>query len=190
MNKRERTLLIVTVVVLVIGGVLYFMPENLLQTLRGGGGDLASAQKTFQNHLKTLKQGREIRAKYKRIEVGQSKPKPGQTPSEQFSNELYQLLTERFRIAGPNIEKARRETIEDVDDYYFVEIPIQVNGTRRDMVQLLINLEDIGVLIKTYELGKVSGRRGGNQVSLDVEVARLVKHDEESRELFRRFGKR
>ena len=193
MNKRERILLITTVIIVGVGGILYFLPEDLLKSLRGGngGGDLNTVRQTFTNYGTILKRAPKIRDEYQEIAFGQSSnPEAGQTPSEEFSNELYNLLTERFGIAGPDIDKARLSSIEDVPEYYFVEIPLHVKGELPDMIRLLINMEGIGVLIKSFDLAQAPSRQEEIQVNLDVEVARLIKHDEQSRELFKRLGLR
>ncbi|HOE97416.1 MAG TPA: hypothetical protein PLS90_01025 [Candidatus Sumerlaeota bacterium] len=192
MNRRERILLIVTVLIVAPLLIYHFFLADWLEGMAGqAGGDLSVERARFASNIATLADRRQIETAYSRIDFSQSQPLPGQNATEHFLNELYGLLTEEFQIMNPRIEKARPQAIPDVPEYYFVELEVTVEGSPEEMLRLLVNMENRGVLIKSLTIDTRSGGGFGRDdelVNLTVEVARLVKHTEESMKMMRGFG--
>jgi hypothetical protein len=185
MKKSERNLTIITVTIVVLALLYNFVLADLFTGGDGGAEtsatvDLADEQTRFERYASTLRDGPAIRQRYQAIASLESGEGDARTPAESFGNELYTLLTRRLNIASPRIEPPNYSVIEDVDDYYFVEIEVGVGGTYDQLVQLLLDMEQLGLLIKTFRF-EMAGRGANGEVSLNVTVARLVKHDDYSR---------
>ena len=180
MAPRERNLAIATIAIVVLALGYHFVLGPMLE---GGGLGLGggTTRGEFKGALATLEEGETILNDYRAIAFGVKAGQDGRRPAESFSNELYNLLTQRLGIRSPRIEPPDYSIIEDVDEYYFVEIEVVVRGTYAEMTRLLRELEGLGLLIKHFRF-ESGGRRRREEMTLNVTVARLVKHDRLSRQ--------
>ena len=186
MNKRERNLVIITL--LVVGILLsyqfYFADKLETGDTAAAVGNLDEARSTFTDFAGTFAKGRQIRREYARIDIGIPERTGTKQPTATFSDELYKMLTTQFSVDAPRMGTPKRVAIKDVDDYYFIEIDVTITDTLDNLIKLLRELDGGGLLIKSFTLDKRS--RGQDLAQLDMTVARLVKHDEESRKILSR----
>lgn len=188
MNQRERIILIITVVVVALTLGFNFMGDSLPSFGGGAGGDLEREQRRFRDNVKLLQQGDEIRSNYKAIEVGLKEGSANQRPERAFTDELYKLLTERLGAPNPRIETASFTAIPNVDDYCYVDVPLQIQGTYEQIMQLLREMDQIGLLIKQLKIGQ-RNRNQNEVVDLNLTVARLVKTDRRIQSILTRRAK-
>lgn len=191
MNQRERVILIITVVVAGLTVGLQFLGDSAPsgESAVAASGDLELEQRRFRDNIELLNQGDKIRSQYKAIEVGLKEGAGNQRPETAFSNELFNLLTERLGAQNPRIETASFTAIPKVDDYCYVDIPLQIQGSYDQVMQLLREMDQLGLLIKTLKLGQ-RNRNQNDIVDLNLTVARLVKTDDRIQRILRRQARR
>lgn len=182
MQRREKMMVIVTAVIV---GALLLYQFVLADWLESGGslaatGELAQVRQDMLDYKKILEDRAAINSEYASLAMASEAAK-GTTPEDIFNKDLYNLLTEKFHLATPRMEPARQEVIPNVDDYYFITIRVnELSGPPRQMLELLRNLEAMGLIITSFKIERV-GERDAGLVRMDFEVARLVKHTEQSR---------
>lgn len=179
MQKREKILLFATVLVVVLGLALRFSPDEWSLGGMMAAGDLGDTRETFRRYARTLEESEQIRRDYQEIDVNIPERVGGKSPGNTFMDELNNLLTRQFGVPNPEINPYKIVDIDDVEDYYFVEVQIALSGSPDQMIRLLERLEENRLLIREFSLIS-EGRRTGDRATLNVTVARLVKHDEES----------
>lgn len=191
-RQREKTLMIVTAVIVVLGLGFSFMPEDLEFSLPMFGarietaGSLGEARKTFRTYRGWIQRGERIEADFRRIRFASPPESPGRRPQDEFARELYDLLTRTLNVPTPDIGTAAFTRIPDVDEYYFVELEVSVEGSYDQLTDLLTQIDRRGLLIREFIMQQ--SRRGtDDRLSLDFVVARLVKHDEDSRRYLKKW---
>ena len=181
MKRREQFLAIITVVAL-IGAVAYRMMPT------GGGlsaltsGDLDSSRTTFQEFHRLLEDGPEIRERFERVAARFPERHPNRTPRATFTDELTALLKEKG-WPNPTLSPAREIEIDDVDDFYYIDLDVQVAGPFAKMINLLITFQQTGLLIKSFDfqIQRIDLDRDRDMVQMDVTVSRLAKWDEDEK---------
>lgn len=189
MKNREKIFLIVTI--LVVGAALFYefalsgridsddSPE--------GAGELSAAVKELNGNYRVVKDKNTIDRKFQELLLASEMSK-GDSPEDIFTKDLYNMLTgQKFGVISPQMDPARFDKIPKVPDYYLIKINVEkLAGPPRQMLSLLQDLEDMGLIITRFKIDR-QGDRDAAQVSLDFEVARLVKHTRESRESMERL---
>lgn len=184
MKTREKIFLVITIVV--VGAALLF--EFVLPggdesaDSSGGGNELSTAVKELQGNYQVVKDRKSIDRKFQELLLASEKSK-GDSPEDIFTKDLYNMLTgEKFGVISPQMDPARFDVIPKVPDYYLIKINVEkLAGPPRQMLSLLQELEDMGLIITRFKIDR-QGDRDASQVSLDFEVARLVKHTKESKD--------
>jgi hypothetical protein len=174
-KKRERILLIIVLISGALGLFYRFYLADALEA-SASGGTLSVEQRVFRDNVKMLKDKAFIEGNYRRFDIGLPERVNNQKPDKTFVNELDKMLKQQLGIPAPKIGIPKNNWIENVDDYYFIDVNVDVDGAPEEMVTLLQNMEKHGLLIKDFTLTKT--REGAH---LKVGVSRLVKHDDESR---------
>ena len=153
MSSREFTMLISTASVVMIALVYHFvLADKLDEITQGFSGDLEIERSKFKRYSKIIEDGQKIHEEYERI-VFQGKEKDGdQEVGDTFHNQLFELLTTQLNVEAPNLSSYEYEEIEDVEDFVFVELSVDVYGTFREMLRLLQNMQGKGLLIKNLLL--------------------------------------
>lgn len=185
MKQREKIVLILTIVV-VVGAILY-------QFVLSGSGEeetesaeatteLSAAVQELHDNYEIVKDKKNIDRKFQELVLMQEKS-GGDSPEDIFSRDLYNMLTgDKFGVISPQMDPARLDVIPKVPDYYMIKINVEkLSGSPRQMLSLLQELENMGLIITHFDI-KRQDDRDASQVSLEFEVARLVKHTKESRE--------
>lgn len=190
MSSREFTMLISTASVVMIALVYHFvLADKLDEITQGFSGDLEIERSRFKRYSKIIEDGQEIHEEYERI-VFQGKEKVGdQEVGDTFHNQLFELLTTQLNVEAPNLSSYEYEEIEDVEDFVFVELSVDVYGTFREMLRLLQNMQGKGLLIKNFSLDR-AGRGGRDEIKMTIDVARLVKTPERFKRRMRLRGGR
>lgn len=175
MNSRERFLLIGVISAVVIAGAVFLLPEDFSITSPFSGGDLDSARRTFRDDFDWIKKGPAIRRDYQRVEAQFPERVGTRTPESTFSDELAKMLTEKG-VLNPAIKAPEQAFIEGVEDYYYIDLEVRLFGELPQMIDILTQFHQKGLLIKSLELRK--SNPDVPKVQLDVRVSRLAKLDE------------
>ena len=167
------------------------LPEELLEGGSGlGGGELDSSRRAFRDARQWLERGPDIRREYLRVEAQFPEREGNRTPESTFSNEMERLLEKRgYRT--PNLKQTKRTFIKDVEEYYYIDLEFDVSGTQQKMIDLLADLRQAGLQVKSFRLNKTNSEN--DRLLMDVIVSRLAKFDEdeiEKRRNDRRRGRR
>ncbi len=183
MNPRERMLLIITVVV--VGGLMAFhflsgtIEEQLAST--GGSGELTEARDELQSYIDTLRDSARIKHQYEQLPMA-AEGTGDATAEEIFNLDLVNLLNNKFNIPSPRLTAPKADLVPNVEDYYFISITVSaLSGTPEQMIDLLREIERMGLIITSFKLDRGAQLRHADEVSLEFDVARLVRHDEQSR---------
>ncbi len=177
MSRRERIILGITIAVAVVGA-LFFVHDKFAKSDEGSEGGVANAQRTFEDSFRKLQDGPAIRQAYEVVNTQLPERLPNRTPEATFSDEVTRLLKERG-WPTPTVKPARPSPIPDVDDYYYIDLEVSVAGRLAEIINLMIEFKNTGLLIKAFDVDKRSMDR--DEVMLNVTVARLAKMDEEKR---------
>jgi hypothetical protein len=184
MNQREKTILIATIVVMVGSLAFTFLPsgsnETDTPTVTQSAGDVAAARRTFMKNIATLQDGAKINDKYKSIDAAVAEQVKFGRPEQVLANNLYDLLTQRLQVPNPRIGTGQLVEIPSVNDYCFIDISVDISGNYRDIINLLSEMDRIGLLIKTFKIVQ-RNRNQADTVDLNLTVSRLVKVDEKIR---------
>ncbi len=179
MNPRERNLLIVTIIVVVLGGGYYLMPEDLSLARDAGVGNAAAERRRFEEYREWIERGPSVKREYSRIDAIFPQQVGTQTAESTFSNELFELI----KAQGwdkPTIKPARREIVEDVEDYYYIDLDIaSLVGPAQKIIDLMVELRRNGLLIKHFKMRKANADR--DLITLNVTVSRLARFTAEEK---------
>lgn len=185
MNQREKRLLLITLVILVIGGVFWYTGQEDLETTDvGEAANFDDAQMEFEKIMNVLDREEEINRGFEEIDDGLRDTIGDSSHRAIFQNELYGLLTTQLKVPTPKMTKARGLAIDNVSDYYFVELEFSASGSRQEMTKLITELESRGLIVNSCEMT----RRKSDEVDLTVVVARLFKHNDQSRAYMERIN--
>lgn len=179
MNPRERNLLIVTVLVLILGGGYYFMPEDISLGGDAGVGNAAAESRRFDEYREWLERGPSVEREYRRIDAIFPQQVGTQTAESTFSNELFELI----KAQGwdkPTIKPARREIVEDVEDYYYIDLDVaSLIGPAQKIIDVMVEFRRNGLLIKHFKMRKANPDR--DLITLNVTVSRLARFTAEEK---------
>jgi hypothetical protein len=184
MKSSEKTLVIATVAVVALG--LYIKLSSggsgLFSASSGSEGNLAAEQERFRQYAGFVRDGDQIREAYNRVTLRNIPERRGnKRPGDTFVDELARILTDEFHQVSPRVDPYVPSKIPKVEDYYFVDVDVAMDGQVGEMIRLLLQMEQRGLLIKEFTLD----RRTDFRASLKVKVARLVQHDAFSRRMMR-----
>lgn len=182
MKKRERNMIIITLAVVALALAFNFLLADKLETSEESisSGNLDSTRETYHQYKQTLKDSATIKTQYQAIAFGQPEHVSGQDPGETFQNQLSRLLTEQLKVPNPQVGTPKYTEIKNVEDYYFINIDVRISGSHAELMQLLVNMQRLGLLIQNFSL-KQQNRMQWEVIDLEITVARLVKHDADSK---------
>lgn len=197
MKKSERNLMLVTGACMLLALAVSFMPSSDETSAEDGGlfnfggassGELEDAKAQYQKYVQALTDKDELTARYQTIAQAQGEAEGGtgsqvKDPGAVFQNQLDQLLRDRLQVASPQIGRPDPSPIPNVDDYYYINIKVTTQGSYADMINLMKNMQQMGLLIQEFQMRPQRGSEGPEAIELNVTVARLVKHDENSKKL-------
>jgi hypothetical protein len=187
MNTRERLLIVATIVAAAIGLFFHSYYDDLVASLGSSeAGSLTAEQSRFRRYSGVVGERPRIEADYRKATLRNiSEVRPNERPGNTFMNDLSRLLSDELGQPNPRIEPYQMSMIPEVEDYYFVDVDVTVNGEIGDLIRLLVQMEGTGLLIKEFTMEQRGTARRANG-SLRVKVSRLVQHDDVSRRLLQR----
>jgi hypothetical protein len=171
MSKREKLLMIVTVVA-AMGAILYqFGFSKIYEAFSSTAGELAEMEQTYEEYVKNLDTKEKIEAAYREIEDQFPKPEKDKSPDKQFSEDIAALCS-KLGFNYPKIDPPKDEEIEGVDDYKFITITIVTRDKLESIAKMLKSFAAKSLLIKDLSL---STSLDSDQVIVTVTVARIAK---------------
>lgn len=200
-SKREKILLIATLVGAVVAVYFLFFSDSPDSGKSSGGGpvesgvsvsssDVANAREEFSKNIETLKKGQTTRQEYRAIAFSLPEKTSDKDAELTFQDQLSRLLSERLG-RPPRVGIPKSSEIKNVSDYYFIDCEIETSGSYAEMVKLLQDMEQLGLLIKKFNLeqegsGGQQMAGGSASIKLTATVSRLVKMDDKMRKRFKR----
>lgn len=180
MNPREKKILVLTIVLLVVFVAYRMMggQEGFSLASLGGGGRVVEARVAFLEAFEILRKGPAIDGAFARVDTKLPKAIPGRTPELTFSDEVTRILVGR-NWQTPKVKPPKTSEIKDVEDYYYIDLEISVTGPLEKLVDLMVFFQEQNILVKNFKLEKP--RVDSDQVNLDVTVSRLARADPEER---------
>lgn len=170
-SKREKNILILTVVV-IVGALFYqFGLNSLMTAFSESAGDLESKQKVFESNTELLKQRKSIEQTYLNIERLFPKDSPEKTAKQLFSEDV-EILFRELGIANGQIRTPKDEFIEGVDNYKEITIDIEADGKLDQIVSILKKFYVDSFIVKQL---KISGDPDNEFKKLNISVSRVVK---------------
>lgn len=184
MNKRERNMLLITLIIVVpvLAWALFAPEEDATEGEAASSGSVSSVRKEFERKYDLLRKREAIEQGYREISFDTPEVSAGRSVGETFENDIAALLKSTFKIPNPRVGRATPVAIPEDDDYCLVQLDVNVDGSLSACIGLLKDLDSQGLLIKNYQLSQQSGWRSQDgTVNLTVTIARLVEPDVETR---------
>lgn len=188
LNKREMTILWVTI--LIIAGVVLWVYafEPVYQSYSSILADLEKEEKLFKSNVSVLEDTKKIEEDYKRIEATFPKDNPDKLPEMQFSEDVDAAAEAILPGEKRNIEPVQHADIKDVTGYEFLTLAMRTQGEYHKISQLLTGFDQKGFLMKSITLQRPNIDRP--DMTLDVTLARIVKLQMDDESNRSRGGKR
>jgi hypothetical protein len=170
-SKREQILMVATITVALVALLYQFGFSRIYEAFSSTAGELASAEKTYNEYVSVLKTRDQIEAAYRDIEDQFPKAEKDKSPDKQFSEDIARLCSS-LGFSYPKIQPPRDEQIEEVDDYKFITITVVTNEKLDNVAKLLKGFASRSLLIKELNL---SSGLDSDLVTVTVTVARIAK---------------
>jgi len=169
MGKREKTLLVITIVVVLVYAAWSFGVEKVFDSAFSGNSAVASAENRFKDNLDALGDIYMIEREYRRVGDLPKADDKNLSPALAFTAHVSDMC-KRHVFDFPPI-KPDVEEIKDVDDYELVNVAVRTEGTFANTVKLLLTFEDNGLIFREVDL---KSTRDKDIVTARVTVARIA----------------
>ncbi len=171
MKKREKILMLLTIVAALGGAVYSFGLGDFFDELSAQGDKLRTAQEEYVGSIETLKRSARIRREFDRFGEDIMQFGDGQLrPELRFPQEVMNICTQ-LKIAQPGVEPAGHEVIGGVEDYEFLTVRVRVSGDLDTIVNLLKTFEIHRLLFREVDL---RGTKDSPTINAVIVVARLA----------------
>lgn len=170
-SKRERIILIITIIV-VIGGIgSQFGVSNFFASFATTIGELGQKQQVYESYLKQLDKMPAIQKNYRSIERQFAKNSPNKSADQIFTEDI-ESLCNKLQLGFPRIEPPLQAIIENVDNYNEISLTVHASGDLQKIVRLLKGFNEASLIITAL---KISSPLDRNIMDIDVTVARITK---------------
>jgi hypothetical protein len=170
-SKREQLLMVATLSVAAVALIYQFGFSRIYEAFSSTAGQLATAEKTYNEYVSVWKTRDQIEAAYSEIEGQFPKAEKDKSPDKQFSEDIARLCAD-LGFSYPKIQPPKDEQIEEVDDYKFITITIMTNEKIDRVAKLLNGFAQKSLLIKELNLVSVPD---SDLITVTVTVARIAK---------------
>ena len=175
LNKRERVMMILTIIALV-GALLYsFGVGDFIDSLSKQKEDLEAAEKQFVENMETLEKGTQIKRRYQALEDKMPSSQDGKRTDMIFTEEIHSLCR-GLGIRMPQLDPAEYEEIEGIEEHEFITVRLRTEGDLDTIVKLLKAFEGRGLMFREVNL---TGSRDQDLVRARVVLARTAKVPED-----------
>lgn len=170
-NKREKTLLIVTLTLVSIWLVYSLWAQDIIDQYTSVSSSLDKAQQDYAEAADTIVNSLDLIKEYQEMVQFFPEKIGNQRPEAVFSEEIARLCRE-MGFYTPNLSPAKREPIENVVDFEFVTLIVKLSGDWSVIAKTLKAFQQRSFIVKTI---RVQNKRNSLEVDTEIEVARLVK---------------
>ncbi|MBM3334316.1 hypothetical protein FJY63_06610 [Candidatus Sumerlaeota bacterium] len=174
-SRRERSILVVTVVVAFVAIVYHFILPRFQGLFGGQIEGLKQASDTYWSYVKDRAREPAVNKRFEQLE------KTYRINHDQGSAEFTKTIEEEIPKLGlvpPKIGKAAEETMEDNEDYGYTTLTFQSEGNAQALTQLLVFLDQQAILVKDLS---VKSRLDSDRLDISVTVRQVVKLSEETK---------
>jgi C-terminal processing protease CtpA/Prc len=174
MSRRERTILIVTIVVGAVALVYRFGLQDVFNTLTSASDQLAQEEKTYREYIQDLKRKDAVDRDYQKLERSYS---IGLQGTKEFTGGIEQNFA-AFGMTGTRYDPPEEALVEGAEDYGYVKLRIRCDG-EIEMIRKMLTLFDKQALL--VEELKLTGQLDFPRIGVDVRVSQIVKTSPEMR---------
>ena len=176
MSRRERVILITTVVLGVVALIYHFGLSGLLSAFADERDQLRQEKETYGRYIQELKREPRVAADIRQLE--------GKYPmTEQRVKEFTASIEAAFKsfgVADVPITPPEQEAIQGAEDYGFVTLRINCEGDIGTVTKILDYLNRQAILVKELDL---KTNIDTSRIHVDVKVSQFVKLSEEMKAL-------
>ncbi|MCD6386183.1 hypothetical protein J7M23_10465 [Candidatus Sumerlaeota bacterium] len=186
-KKRERFLMIATIVVGAVALLYQFAFSSMYEQITSTSEELEYQKEIFKQYITQYKRKNIIENAYKEIEIKFPQPRADKKPEQQFTEDI-DAMCAKLGFSRRNIEPPKDSLIENVDDYKFITVTVRVEGPLKNVAELLKEFHRNALLIKELTL---TSRLDKDIISAVITAARIAKlTPEELKELKKSRSKR
>jgi len=171
MKKRERILMIITIIAVALGGLYYAGLGDWFDSLSSRQEELALAQEDYVRSIETLNRSAKIYREFENF--GKGLLMGGDStlrPELRFTQEI-NTICRSLGINEPRLDPAQREEIKGVDDYEFLTSKVTVEADLDKVVQFLKAFEARRLLFLEVD---IRSTRDSPVLRSTVTVARIA----------------
>jgi hypothetical protein len=176
MKPREKVLLVLTAVALVVFIGWRMGGEAIFESVASGSDEVVSLEREFEDNLEAFEEMYVIERDFAQVgefpRGSEGDLKPALAFTQQVS-EMCRDLGFEFPPIRPEVEE-----IEGVEDYELVNVAIRTEGTFQDTIKLLKTFHKNGLIFRDVDL---QGTRDKDIVTARVTVARIAQKETRKR---------
>ncbi|GAB4316842.1 MAG: hypothetical protein Kow0059_09590 [Candidatus Sumerlaeia bacterium] len=177
-NKREKRLLIVTIGLL--GGWLVYSlgAQDLIDQFTAVNSSLKTARKEYEEKCQAIIASQDLIEEYRVIgDIFIRRRGQYDRPESIFSEDIANICRQ-MGFFTPNIEPARREPIEGVNDYEFLTMNVTLKGQHEPIAKVMKAFTQRNFIIRNLT---VRNKTYSDELNVIIEVAGLVQTKEAER---------
>jgi len=174
MTRRERTILILTLIVGAVALVYYFGLEQAVNALAAQREQLRQEQKTNQSYLDDLRKKETVDSRYREIERLYSITDQG---SKEFTASVEQTFA-AIGMTGAKYFPPEEALMKGNEDLGYVKLHIACDGDIRKVAQVLSFFDQQAILVEDLKLTAFLDQE---RVNIEVWISQIVKLTPEKR---------
>ncbi len=184
LEKREKILVLVTSIAVLVFVVWTFGGADLFDTIVSGNSNVESREREFKSNLDDLKDMYIIEKQFSRVGEFPSTEDGKLKPALAFTQHISQMCQD-LGFEFPPI-RPETEEIDDVEEYELINVAVKTEGNFADTVKLLKAFEEDGLIFREIDL---QSARDKPIVTARVTVARIAKKPESPRSRLSRLSR-
>jgi len=173
MSRRERVILIVTVVVSALALIYHFGLKSMVTSFADQREELRQQKETYDRCIQELRREEKLAKDFVKLESNYPM-------TDQRVKEFTTTIDAAFQSAGmaANILPPEEEDIPGAEDYGYVTLRIQSDGNINSVTKILNFFDRQAILIKDL---KLTTSIDSPRIRIDVWVSQIVKRSEEAK---------
>lgn len=177
-NKREKRLLIATGIVVGLWLVYSLGAKDVVDEFAAVKSSLNSSRGEYERKCETILASQDMIDEYTKIgDIFIRKRGAYDRPEAIFGDDVDKICRQ-MGFFTPNIEPARREPIEGVNDYEFLTMNVTLKGQHEPISKVMKAFQQRNFIIRNLT---VRNQTYSDQINVTIEVAGLVQTKEAER---------
>lgn len=176
LGQREKILLVITVIALVIFIAWNFGLESMLTSGSAGSSDVAQQERRFNQYLDDMEDILVIESEFARVGEFPSSDDGELRPALAFTQQVSQMCRD-LGFDFPSL-RPQVEPIDGIEEYELINVALKTEGSWEDTVNLLKTFEQNGLIFRELNLRSTADRP---IVVATMVVARIAEKPEQQR---------